>query len=114
MKDGATLIAEERRRQVETEGWSAEHDDEHGADDMARAAACYATPDYRRSMESRVQPGSTRSPEFYVSVPRMWPWFADDWKPSPDDRVRELAKAGALIAAEIDRLQRKAAKEATP
>jgi hypothetical protein len=29
-----------------------------------------------------------------------------DWKPSPDDRFRELVKAGALIAAEIDRLLR--------
>ncbi|MEM5768085.1 MAG: hypothetical protein AAGU23_06610 [Bacillota bacterium] len=28
-------------------------------------------------------------------------------KPTPDDRIRELKKAGALIAAEIDRLQRK-------
>lgn len=27
-------------------------------------------------------------------------------KPTPDDRIRELAKAGAFIAAEIDRLQR--------
>lgn len=26
-------------------------------------------------------------------------------KPTPDDRVHELVKAGALIAAEIDRLQ---------
>ena len=27
-------------------------------------------------------------------------------KPTPDDRIRELTKAGALIAAEIDRLLR--------
>jgi len=30
------------------------------------------------------------------------------WKPTPDDRVRELVKAGALIAAEIDRLNYRA------
>ena len=30
----------------------------------------------------------------------------EGWKPTPDDRIKELAKAGALIAAEIDRLQR--------
>jgi len=29
-------------------------------------------------------------------------WF----KPTPDDHIRQLTKAGALIAAEIDRLQR--------
>ena len=33
-----------------------------------------------------------------------WPWNVVWWKPTPDDRIRELAKAGALIAAEIDRL----------
>lgn len=27
-----------------------------------------------------------------------------DWKPSPENRVKELVKAGALIAAEIDRI----------
>lgn len=36
----------------------------------------------------------------------MWPFSQEWWKPTPDDRIRELAKAGALIAAEIDRLQR--------
>lgn len=43
------------------------------------------------------------------SILRAWPWEARFWKPCPDDRARELVKAGALIAAEIDRLQRAAA-----
>jgi len=34
-----------------------------------------------------------------------WPWDEEWWKPD-NDAVRNLAKAGALIAAEIDRLQR--------
>lgn len=34
----------------------------------------------------------------------MWPWSDEKWNPEPDNRIRELAKAGALIAAEIDRL----------
>ena len=33
-------------------------------------------------------------------------WEQKWWKPTPNDRVRELTKAGALIAAEIDRLTR--------
>lgn len=37
---------------------------------------------------------------------KIWPWDKSWWKPTPDDRIRELIKAGALIAAEIDRLQR--------
>lgn len=44
-----------------------------------------------------------------ASTPRYWPWEPGWWKPgkgnSYADRVRELVKAGALIAAEIDRLQ---------
>jgi hypothetical protein len=40
-------------------------------------------------------------------LPIYWPWDQEWWKPS-DDPIRNLAKAGALIAAEIDRLQRKA------
>jgi hypothetical protein len=56
---------------------------------LAMAAACYATPPTHRD-----QP-----------MPMLWPWSGMDWRPSAD-RVRELAKAGALIAAEIDRLNR--------
>lgn len=91
--DGAALIAAERRRQVEVEGWTAEHDDDvgrHGK--LARAAAVYATP------------LPDRDPDF---VQQFWPWEQPSfYKPTPLDRVRELTKAGALIAAEIDRLQR--------
>ena len=35
---------------------------------------------------------------------RLWPWNESWWKPTPDNRIRDLEKAGALIAAEIDRL----------
>jgi hypothetical protein len=59
------------------------------------------------------------SPEerlLYAAPPPMWPWKPDWWKPSPgtdeEARIRELAKAGALIAAEIDRLQRAKARRA--
>jgi hypothetical protein len=36
---------------------------------------------------------------------RFWPWTQRTFKPTPHDRIRELVKAGALIAAEIDRLE---------
>jgi hypothetical protein len=36
----------------------------------------------------------------------FWPWDRAWWKPSPNNRIRDMEKAGALIAAEIDRLQR--------
>lgn len=95
---GVDLIAAERRRQVDAEGWTPEHDDEHGGGEMAQAAACYASNPHLRHMGTWAwQDGSP---------PHDWPWASCWWKPSHDDRIRELVKAGALIAAEIDRLQR--------
>lgn len=93
---GSDLIAAERRRQIEAEGWTPEHDAEHTGDDLAYAAVAYATPRVDRDMRYDSQ-GEI--------VPHRWPWARKFWKPVPEDRVRELVKAGALIAAEIDRLQ---------
>lgn len=106
MKTGIELIAEERQRQIEVECWSEDHDDEHGDGALAMAAACYATtPKFRlKNVDVKISPrriGSTRIFEF------LWPFDWQWWKPTPEDRIRELTKAGALIAAEIDRLQRK-------
>jgi hypothetical protein len=93
--DGVSRIALERSRQVGAEGWSPENDDGHTGGELARAAACYATPPISRELHRR----------FSGIAPVEWPWIADYWKPEKD-RVSELVKAGALIAAEIDRLQR--------
>lgn len=87
------LIDEERSRQIQDEGWTPEHDDGHQHGELAKAAACYATPEESRFMLGR----------------HIWPWDEAWWKPEPHDRIRELVKAGALIVAEIDRLQRLAA-----
>lgn len=89
--NGAERIASERRRQIEVEGWTPEHDVEHAAADgypssqaaLVQAAIAYLTPE-RAGV--------------------IWPWHWRFYKPSQGDRVRELTKAGALIAAEIDRL----------
>jgi len=91
MKTGVELIAMERQRQIDVEGWDEYHDDEHEKGELALAAACYAT----------IHTGRRDNPEH-----PLWPWAKSWWKPTPDDRVKELAKAGALIAAEIDRLNR--------
>jgi hypothetical protein len=96
-KTGIELIAEERARQISKEGWDAGHDDEHDEGELARAAACYALPYSIREWAGRMA-GTYRS--------NLWPWDSKWWKPCPDDRIRELTKAGALIAAEIDRLNR--------
>jgi hypothetical protein len=41
---------------------------------------------------------------------KVWPWEQPDWWKPSDNPIRNLEKAGALIAAEIDRLIRKGAK----
>lgn len=95
---GAERIAAERQRQVEQECWSPEHDAEHLAGELALAAGCYA-----------LGHGECHDPE---EPPHPWPWDASWWKPgdgSTEGRIRELEKAGALIAAEIDRLLREVA-----
>lgn len=95
---GAELIAAERQRQVDVEGWTPEHDAEHGRGELIEAAISYAVAG--RRAQSRPLITGDRSP--YLP----WP-FDGGWKPS-DDPIRNLVKAGALIAAEIDRLQQEA------
>lgn len=93
---GTELIAAERRRQVEAEGWCADHDDEHSGGELRDAAVCYAVATEPRMVGDRW-------------IDRRWPWEDAAWKPS-EDPVRNLVKAGALIAAEIDRHLRERAK----
>jgi hypothetical protein len=97
MMTGAELIAQERRRQIEEEDYTPEHDDAHEEGEIALAAACYALPaEYRDPSALNGAPDDD---------PAFWPWIYG-WSPTPGDRIRELVKAGALICAEIDRLQR--------
>lgn len=93
-------VVAERQRQVSAEGWTAEHDDAHISGELAGAAACYA-----RHVNGRqwVYPGD---PERYEleEAPLDWPWDDAWWKPkSPRS---DLVRAGALILAEIERLDR--------
>lgn len=88
LRDGVATIAAERKRQIAEKGWSAEHDSQHTDESLVWAAMHYACP---------VDPGS-----------KYWPdTWGDQWNQrDSDDRITQLAKAGALIAAEIDRLLR--------
>ena len=93
---GAELIAAERQRQIAVEGWTAEHDDEHCMGEMIGAAVTYAAHALEIVSDGEV-PGADNE--------GWWPWEDACFKPSPEP-TRNLVKAGALIAAEIDRLQR--------
>lgn len=109
---GSDLIAAERQRQVAAEGWSNAHDDEHASGEMAMAAACYATPiPIRAEMNAPCKYCNSIEECDHVFRPREWrdPWpFDAKWdKRGKHGRIRQLVIAGALVAAEIDRLQRK-------
>ncbi|CAM7028553.1 Phage protein [Citrobacter portucalensis] len=85
-------VVAERQRQKTIEGWTPEHDDEHCNGELAMAAVCYIN--------------ETGTVNRNGGKPWGWPWDASWWKPKT--RRRNLVKAGALILAEIERLDRDA------
>lgn len=95
-------VQAERRRQVEAEGWTPEHDDEHSYGQMGRAAACYAL-----AGSSAPNDGTAA-----LLVSLAWPWDEQWWKPST--ARRDLVKACALALAEIERLDRATATQGGP
>jgi hypothetical protein len=80
---GLELIAQERKRQIEVEGFTRD-DVFYKTNELEQAALAYENNSY-------VQ----------------WPWSDKWWKPTPDNPVRQLIKAGALFQAEADRLNAK-------
>ena len=81
---GLDLIKAERQRQINVEGWTDAHDNENGANGELEAAA-----------------------RFYINAGENgteWPWIT---KPKLKDARTNLIRAGALLLAEIDRLERK-------
>lgn len=101
---GLELIIAERERQITQEGWTPEHDDKHSPFAMAIAGACYIL-DFKAST---ILCTHHRDGDYILNdaIDLLWPWDGEWWKPTPNDPVRQLTKAGALIAAEVDRIQR--------
>lgn len=89
MERAARDILSERRRQVEAEGWTPKHDDEHFLGELAAASGTYAL---------------VASGRYTDVAKRFWPWDFQWWKPGTTRR--NLVKAGALILAEIERIDR--------
>lgn len=98
--DAVRDILAERLRQIEAEGWTPEHDDQHASSQIALAAAAYIlnTADY------------SDGPQIRFMGADLWPWSDDWWKPT--DPRRDLVKAGALIIAEIERIDRQSSQPA--
>ena len=96
MMTGAERIKKERQRQIKSEGYSAQSDDQYVGPDLINAAIAYAT-----WAAFQIEDNTDGQDE----PPFEWPWGQIAWNPSSDP-MRNLEKAGALIAAEIDRLER--------
>ena len=122
---GAQLINRERLRQITEKGWTPEHDDEHHDGALAMAACCYAAP-----LPIFVWVPELKNRAVFVDP---WPWedgydnryrcggrakipgptLPNPGTYTPEERLDLLVKAGALIAAEIDRLLRLKGSEPT-
>jgi hypothetical protein len=92
-------VLAERRRQIEAEGWTPEHDDTHDAAELALAAGAYCQSAAKPTIYAR-KPGSA------FTIPMCWPsWWDRVWWQPKSPRA-DLVRAGALILAEIERLDR--------
>lgn len=107
MKTGVELIAEERRRQVEKEGYTAEHDANHGIRDFTSAAKSYLSSASLSILSNKYPKDDSwhqyNEPCYRRHIRLGYPWGENSFKPTTP--LRDLVKAGALIAAAIDRLQ---------
>lgn len=81
-------VIAERQRQKAVDGWTSEHDDKYGKSQLLWASSCYVL--------NTIQP--------FNRIPMDWPWAPEWWKPTGPRR--DLVKAGALILAEIERIDR--------
>lgn len=106
-------VIAERRRQIEVEKWTPDHDDEWNMRrELASAAACYALAasmsEYGRHLNhedgNRGLLRKWTPVEGSTLLARLWPWDWRWWKPTT--RRADLVKAAALAIAEIERLDR--------
>ena len=90
-------VIAERRRHVDVEGWTPEHDDKHAPGTLAMAGSAYAV-DAGFALDSFVPDAADRFELVF------WPFSSDWWKPGIPRRG--LVKAASLILAEIERIDR--------
>lgn len=112
MTQALSDIAAERDRQKTVEGWTEAHDDGHTGGQMAAAAASYAFVASRSDFSRLFLIGNDHEgyPKWQTSVVRdIWPSWSAEWF-KPKDRRHDLVRAGALILAEIERLDRASEK----
>ena len=87
---GGYLIQKERERQIEEEGFDSKHDNQHSFKELIAAAISYCA----------INLNIDGSKELSESI---WPWDKKWYKPK--NTLRDLTRAGALIAAAIDKIK---------
>lgn len=88
-------VGKERLRQIDKEGFTPDHDDTYHRGELILAAVCYLLASVETLMVAPF-------------LNRWWPWPSSWWKSTTNRR--NLVKAGALVLAEIERLDRAALK----
>jgi hypothetical protein len=92
---GVKAIAAERERQLQAEGFTRDGDQQYRHGELARAATAYV-----QLAAMDLAAGGTRDHIAWHGPAAVWPWAPEWWKPV--DARRDLVRAGALIAAQID------------
>ncbi len=108
MKTGIELIAQERKKQIKKHGFDLEHDQIH--DDGALIDAALVCASYEILYTKHKYAGAIH---FDIVDKSNWklPVYYDgnvlvpNHKLSDEKRIHQLTVAGALMAAEIDRIQ---------
>lgn len=99
MPIGVRRIAAERQEQIDLHGYKPADDQAYVNGELLRGACAYLL----LASEHAVKEAGVSQEDMVREATALWPWAAEAFKPSEDPR-KNLAKAGALIAAEIDRL----------
>nr|EKX1041529.1 hypothetical protein [Escherichia coli] len=93
LSNAVQSVIAERQRHQSAEGWTPEHDDQYSKSQLLWASSCYVL--------NAIHP--------FNRIPFDWPWTPEWWKPT--NPRRDLVKAGALILAEIERIDRQDAAQ---
>ncbi|MCV8337070.1 hypothetical protein OIM71_15430 [Escherichia coli] len=93
LSNAVQSVIAERQRHQSAEGWTPEHDDQYSKSQLLWASSCYVL--------NAIHP--------FNRIPFDWPWTPEWWKPT--NPRRDLVKAGALILAEIERIDRQEAAQ---
>jgi hypothetical protein len=97
---GHDSIKAERKGQMSEHGYYAENDNNWANGELSRAANCFL----QAAEVQRIEPELTKE-EVKSKVAGFWPWDEQTLKVNKS-RTKNLIKAGAMIAAELDRLFR--------